>query len=184
MRLNSVYQTVQLMSAAAAVTAPAASVAQNSSTCTWVGAVCHATSGNSVYKVGSAKLLAKSNHAKSVLRSRFAALRSLEAGWDGPNSIVPDQALVSSAARILDNVMRHTERLEAPYVVPVANGGIQAEWYSPQHRLEVYFDADGEISAWSENRETGVEMEEDDTAAIQLLAEWVAARELDLSVAA
>lgn len=59
-----------------------------------------------------------------------------------------------------------------PAIVPIGDGGVQAEWYSPTERFEIYFEADGEIAAWTENRVTGVEFEAEGTEAVQLLLDW------------
>lgn len=115
-----------------------------------------------------------------VLRERFAALRTLADGWDGPHSIAPNREVVARAAYLLDRIMRPVAHVAAPVIAPVADGGIQAEWHLPGHRLEGYFEPDGTIAAWSENREARVEFEEEGEAAIQMMIDWITAREYEL----
>lgn len=181
MRINSVYQTVQLMGVAALAGTPAQAAPSNAHRTPWV--MDHSTvSGTSSNSIVLKESQFASKDSAKVLRSlaaQFAALRALKDGWDGPGSVAPDRELLSSAARILSRVLKHSAHVEPPRLVPVNDGGLQAEWYGPDHRLEVYFDSDGDISAWSEARSSRVEMEEDGFAAVQLLADWVAARESD-----
>lgn len=173
------FQVAQFVGAAASVAAPAHS--QNASVRAWV-----CTPGgqdlaqrNSIAPVAVQKVLPTPSPAIAVMRERFASLRALSDGWDGAHSVAPSLSLLGVAGRILNAAMAQRKAVEAPMIVPVADGGIQAEWYSDQYRFEMYFDADGEISTWSSDRRTGVEMEEDGLAAIQHLTDWVAAREVD-----
>lgn len=108
------------------------------------------------------------------LRQAFATIHALSDGWDGGNSVAPHPEVVARAASILEYALNDVRGLEVPTIVPVADGGLQAEWYAPAYRFEVYFEADGEIAAWSENRVTGVELEAEGRDAIQMLVTWTA----------
>lgn len=184
MRLNSVYQTVQLMSAVA-IAAPANAAPQGVQPKVWAHQEhAQAGRGNSTYSAVPQVLGAGGTEALRSVRAQFAALNALQDGWDGPTSLAPDKHVRATAARILNAALSHHPHVPAPVIVPTASGGLQAEWYTVDHRLEVYFDPDGEISSWSEARKSGVEMEEEGRAAIQLLADWTAAREIDALVGA
>ena len=102
----------------------------------------------------------------------FAAMRALVDGWDGPASAAPSPALIARAAAMLSFALKDLSFVEAPAIVPVADGGLQAEWYSPTYRFEFYFEPDGDVAAWSENRETRVEMENEGSDALAMLLRW------------
>lgn len=186
MRINSVYQTVQLMGVAALASAPAQAAPTNARSTPWIMDLSSTgcTPANSIVLAGSKSVQKSESKALRSLGMQFAALRTLENGWDGPSSFALDREVLSSAARILNRALAHSPHVQPPRLVPVSDGSLQAEWYTPDHRLEVYFDSDGEISAWSEARASRVEMEEDGLAAVQLLVDWVAARESDALSAA
>jgi hypothetical protein len=107
-----------------------------------------------------------------TLRARLASLHTLDDGWDGIGSVRPCVSVMTSAAAHLMFALQGRRNVSTPAVVPIPDGGVQAEWYSANSRFEIYFEADGEIAAWSENRVTGVEMEAEGTDAIQLLIDW------------
>lgn len=181
MTIATMYHAAHLMSVAACATAPLPSYSHNAVTKVWVADVEQQPKGavrNSLAPV-AATTKADAPAVVNSLRQRFAAVRRLQDGWDGPTSKAPDAQVLTRAAKLLDGILVNLNHLEAPHIVPVADGGIQAEWYSASHRMEAYFDVDGEILAWTANRKTGVEMEEDGYAAVQLLHDWAAAREYD-----
>ena len=120
----------------------------------------------------------------AALGDGFAAMRALKDGWDGPGSVAPARELIDHAASILSFALKHLSFVEVPAIVPVADGGLQAEWYSSAYRFELYFDADGEIAAWSENRQTHVEMEEEGRGAIDMLLRWTSSLNDDRRFAA
>ncbi|WP_217431021.1 hypothetical protein [Sphingomonas bacterium] len=99
-------------------------------------------------------------------------MRALRDGWDGPASVAPDPAIMARAGSILEHALRNLPGVDAPAIVPLADGGLQAEWYTADHRFEIYFEADGEVAAWSEDRATGVEHEAEGAEAEQMLARW------------
>lgn len=172
-------QTAQIVGAAALATASQAA-APNVRPTPWLAdhAGSGAKQGNSLQVTAQHERKGETGAVQN-LRAQFARLHHLRDGWDGNGSYAPDVRTVSRAARILNQALLHLSHVEAPQIVPASDGGLQAEWYTAEHRLEVYFDPDGEISAWSEARASRVEMEEDGTAAVQLLADWTTARESD-----
>ncbi|WCP71584.1 hypothetical protein [Sphingomonas hankookensis] len=113
------------------------------------------------------------------LRNQFASLRMLKEGWDGHDAIPVNPSVLSHATACLEFVLSAKRHVPSPHVAPIADGGVQAEWYGDRYRFEIYFDEDGEIAAWSENLVTGVEMEAEGTDAIQMLAAWTSNLELD-----
>ncbi len=120
----------------------------------------------------------------AALGDGFAAMRALKDGWDGLGSVAPARELIDRAASILSFALTDLSFVGVPAIVPVADGGLQAEWYSPTYRFELYFEPDGEIAAWSENRQTRVEMEEEGRDAIDMLLHWTSTLNYDRSLAA
>jgi hypothetical protein len=146
----------------------------------WAGSQTpHVSGSNSLVPVFGQRPVEQRAANLVALRRQFADLRSMPDGWDGAASRAPDPMVLTRAANLLHSVLTPLPHVEAPRLIPVADGGVQAEWHSATHRFEAYFDADGEVLAWSENRSTGVEFEEEGTAALQLLHDWACAREYD-----
>lgn len=180
MRILGVHQAAYMVGLMTATCGAPAEGAANRSRDVWVGESRNKApgAGNSKF-ANKAQIVRRESRAVRAIRRQFAELRRLQDGWDGAGSKAPAAPVISHAASLLDRAFDGLLYVEAPRVVPVADGGLQAEWYSPSHRFEAYFDVDGEFSAWSENRETGVEMEEEGDAAKQLLLDWMTARESD-----
>lgn len=115
------------------------------------------------------------------LRSQFAVLSRLNDEWNGASSARPEPSIMAAASAYLEFALAGRRGAPVPRIVPVSDGSIQAEWYSKDYRFEMYFEADGIIAAWSENRQTGVEMDEEGPEAIQLLVDWLGNFEEDFS---
>ncbi len=123
----------------------------------------------------SSSLHSISGHENDALRLRFAAIRTLQDGWDGAASIAPRHEIITSASHILKHALQDRPAVSVPAIVPVADGGLQVEWYSADHHFEMYFEADGEIAAWLQDRKTGATRDVDGrAAAVQLLIDWAA----------
>lgn len=79
---------------------------------------------------------------------------------------------VSKAERALRQALAPLTRAVMPTVVPVANGGVQLEWYRQGLEFEIYFGPDGSMDALFENPGAGVELEKEGDEALDLLLRW------------
>ena len=138
------------------------------------------TDFNVIAGIGNAGALALSRvshrpteHALAPLRRQFFELRRLTHGWDGANSAPLAEAALSVAARVLETALLRHPDAPHPTLVPVADGGLQAEWFLPRSQVEMYFEADGEVSIWMADRPAGNEREESGEDAARLLAAWL-----------
>lgn len=168
--MQGLHRAANAISLFTASTAPAAATVPNRS------AVIHSWPDRTTADVRNASarsVIARATNIRTM-RTRFAALRALRDGWDGSASVAPDRAIMARAASILEHALRDRPGVDAPAIVPVADGGLQAEWYTAAHRFEIYFEADGEVAAWSENRGTGVEYEAEGAEAEHMLVQWAA----------
>lgn len=119
----------------------------------------------------------------ALLRAKFSQLRGLRDGWSGGNSVRPKAEALRAAGRYLDQAFSGHPSAIVPAIVPVPDGGVQAEWYSDAARFEVYFEPSGEILAWAEDRSTGAEREAEGVYAVQMLVDWVASSANEATVA-
>lgn len=106
---------------------------------------------------------------EGLLLRNFAALASLRAGWDGPRSRPIAQGLIYKADRLIRDALDGMPNAKAPNVVPSADGSLQIEWHTANFEFEFTLGIDGHYSAWLHNRETGAEIEGDDSEALDLL---------------
>lgn len=186
MHTQSLYQNVNMMGLAVAAMVPTAfnhSSAGNDvrpSPAMWHVPLVQGGNSNSVS--GTRIFESRSALTARALSEKFAALRLLPNGWDGSQSVAPDVSVVSTAARVLNSSLEGLTSIAAPEIVPMADGGVQAEWYSVQDRFEMYFYPDGECAAWFQNRETGLEVEAEGLGAVQLLVRWASIANDRLSV--
>lgn len=118
-------------------------------------------------------------------RQRFGAALALPDGWDGPASYSVSREVAFYAERLTEFALQSVDQPLAPYVVPLPDGGLQVEWHSVTTEIEVYFDNEGNVSAWAHNRQTGFEVEKEGVAAVQLLKRWAQrlGTKVDLQVA-
>lgn len=99
-----------------------------------------------------------------TLSQELQNLQSLEQGWDGYNSPPVDPVIGHSAYNILSQLERTIREnrvlssdLNAPYLVPVSGGGLQAEWHFDNFFVEIFFDRDTDMEACFYTEGLGVE---------------------------
>jgi hypothetical protein len=102
------------------------------------------------------------------LGKRFAAVRGLEDGWDGPQSVSVERLLIGRVDRFLKDALFEVPDPMLPFVVPAADGSLQIEWHRRDLDLEVFFSREGHVSALLEDRKAGVELERDGAEALNL----------------
>ncbi len=68
-------------------------------------------------------------------RAKIDALTELEVGWDGYQGIAVSQDAAEHALGLLETIGSYTHC--APDVAPLANGGLQLEWYVGNHEIEI-----------------------------------------------
>ena len=103
------------------------------------------------------------------LNVRLGNLRGLEDGWNGPGSLAPSSETISRAVNLVETALSQTRHPIAPFVVPLADGGLQFEWHRRSADLEIAFYGTGEVSALFEDELTGEELEAEGHAAVDLL---------------
>lgn len=103
------------------------------------------------------------------LNVRLGNLRALSDGWNGVGSLAPSSETISLAVNMVETALSQTRRPIAPFVVPLADGGLQFEWHRRSADLEIAFYGTGEVSALFEDELTGEELEAEGHAAIDLL---------------
>lgn len=180
MHMHSIYHMANAVGLATASVCPApvAVPNQKASVCDqWPGEQVASIRSNSLRVFssdfsGSSALIGWSH--LNEIRQKFADIRSLEDGWDGVSSVAPKVEVIERASSVLEYALKGLCSFPTPTIVPVADGGVQAEWYTPEFRFELYFDTDGEVAAWSANRETGVEFDAEGRDAVQMLIQWAA----------
>jgi len=126
----------------------------------------------SVYEVGPTTDAIQQDEWLQMTRLRIASVLALKDGWNGPGSTAISRLLAFRAERVLEAAMRSVRDPLPPYVVPCADGSLQLEWRTASTRFEFYFEVDGVMSAWAQNRESGYEVEADGAAATDLLRRW------------
>ena len=187
--MHSILRTANVIGLAAASASPAAAnvANQDSPACNrWISNATASSSTNSIRRASQAAARKVADAARAGnhdMRKKFAAIRALPDGWDGASSVTPAPQVVAHAASVLEYAMSNLRSLKSPTIVPVADGGVQAEWYSLEHRFEIYFDANGDVSAWSVNRKSGIEMEAEGRDAIQMLVQWTSRMNAELVIA-
>jgi hypothetical protein len=67
--------------------------------------------------------------------NRLESAAALPSGWDGEGAPPPDPQIVTSAARVLQYLQR--DDVPVPFICPIAGGGIQIEWSSPERHIEL-----------------------------------------------
>ena len=108
----------------------------------------------------------------SVLRTSAARLAELEAGWDGFGAQKISRAALPAAVRATESSMPSIADAVPPYLVPIANGGVQIEWHEEHGELEYCLNSDGSRYIWIKNHLTGVEIEGDDEEAVAIFYRW------------
>jgi len=106
---------------------------------------------------------------ENELRGKFERLTALKQGWDGSGSVSPDPKIIYRVDAVLRVAFEGMNEAVLPFIVPLADGGLQAEWHRAGCDLEVTFFADGSISALFEDKRIGVETEAEGHEAFDLL---------------
>lgn len=109
---------------------------------------------------------------KKVARHRMGLALGLRPGWDGSTSSPVSRSLGLKAMNFLEFALASQTEPEAPFIVPRADGGIQLEWHTKSVEIEVYFEPEGDVSAWATDRDTGYEIEVEDGETLPLLIRW------------
>lgn len=107
-----------------------------------------------------------------VFRAGVKPLRDLQAGWAGSGSRPVPERNFYLVEQYLGLALAPVPNPRLPSVVPAANGGLQIEWSREAIDLEVLFGPEGRVTAYVEDRELGVEFEEEGDAAVDLLLRW------------
>ena len=80
------------------------------------------------------------------MEQRLVDLGSLKAGWSDGEGVPPTKELLDQAGLILKDLIREC-RVESPYLYPIPEGGISAEWTVAGGRADIDFFSDGRITA-------------------------------------
>jgi hypothetical protein len=111
------------------------------------------------------------------MRSRLAAMAELAPNWFESGSIAPPAALIAKATNALVELVEEHD-LPVPHVYPIPDGGIQAEWDTVAHSVELRFSATqktvlllADPKAEGESSEEVLQLESTDTAT--RLASWL-----------
>jgi len=108
---------------------------------------------------------------KSV-NDRLKYIGSLESGWDGHLSAPISKISISNARHVIALVREIAPFEKDPAIVPCADGSLQIEWHLVDSRFEMYFENDGSVGAWWDDRSTGREFEAEGTEAHTLIGHW------------
>jgi hypothetical protein len=96
------------------------------------------------------------------LNENIVAITSLKRGWDGPKSQAVSLEKVAKLLRVLLlDIGAHNAH--PPQLVPLASGGVQAEWHYRQQSIEVGISADDRIFAFATDVDGNVVVELEDT---------------------
>jgi hypothetical protein len=76
---------------------------------------------------------------------RLVALTELKNNWDQRGSAAPRGDALSFAWNVLSQILPYDGR--TPVIVPLGNGGVQLEWSTPHHELEIEITRPFESSA-------------------------------------
>ena len=113
---------------------------------------------SSLYGSGPASTAGASRTIEAVVRlvgDDVQALKGLEPGWDG--GVAPPVS-----AEIADCGLRTIAKLgipedNLPSVVPTAGGGVQFEWHTQTHHVELEFETPSKYSLYVERRDSDEE---------------------------
>jgi len=106
------------------------------------------------------------------LRKNLGNILALQPGWDGPRSKAVERDLLHRANILIADSLNHTPNAQAPFVVPLASGGVQIEWHAKAGELELEAHPNGDVSIWVRDRSSGHEFEGDGKEAFGLFARW------------
>jgi len=99
--------------------------------------------------------------SKSMARAFLAIdeVAALPQNWDTYGSPPIQRPALDAARRLLH--IGEAEGLPEPHILPISGGGVQLEWYTPTHGLELVIHASGEFEYVLVNRPEGVVAEGD-----------------------
>lgn len=123
------------------------------------------------------------------LKEKISAALALQNGWAGPGSLAPRVEIAYRIESLVLSALSGVDEPHLPFIVPMADGGLQVEWHQNGADLEVAFFGSGEISGLFEDRIAGGEIELDGTEALDLLLRYArrvaqkAGNAMDASVA-
>ena len=80
------------------------------------------------------------------MEQRLTELGSLKVGWSNGEGVPPTKSLLDQASQILKDLIREC-RVDSPYLYPIPEGGISAEWTLAGGRADIDFFSDGRITA-------------------------------------
>jgi len=106
------------------------------------------------------------------LKKKFASIAALRDGWDGLGSLAPSASIRAAVSQLLFDILESVQRPLPPYVVPMADGGLQVEWHRKDAELEVAFFADGSVTALFEDLVDGTEIEAEHAEARDLFLRY------------
>jgi hypothetical protein len=109
---------------------------------------------------------------RATASARFGKALALQDGWAGQKSKAVCPRVASIAHRLLELAMKRLDQPIAPFVIPLAAGGLQLEWHTERVQLEVYFESEGTMSAWACDRDSGFEVEAEGREARDLFLRW------------
>jgi len=90
--------------------------------------------------------------SESMARAFLALdeVAALPPNWDTYGSPSIHRRALEAARRLLR--IGEAEGLPEPHIVPISGGGLQLEWYTPTHGLELVIHANGEFEYLLVNR--------------------------------
>ncbi|MBO9710587.1 MAG: hypothetical protein J7521_20490 [Caulobacter sp.] len=106
---------------------------------------------------------------KQRLISTVTSLKGLGPNWDGQGALAVKPEVIYRIESILSTALAQVASPVAPFLVPLADGGVQVEWHRSGAALEVAFWASGETTGYFEDRKAGVEIEAEGDEAMHLL---------------
>lgn len=106
------------------------------------------------------------------LKEKISAALALPNGWAGPGSVTPSVEIAYRVESLVIGALSGLDDPHLPFIVPMADGGLQVEWHQNGADLEVAFFGSGEVSGVFEDRVAGGEIESDGTEALDLLLRY------------
>ena len=86
------------------------------------------------------------------LDERLRPLRDLSEGWDGQTALPIDQRTIATALDVYPRLVGL--RAPMPSIVPTVDGGVQLEWHTLRHHVEISIEGT-DFSVFVMRRDTG-----------------------------
>lgn len=83
------------------------------------------------------------------LQAKLQELWDLPQGWDGRRARRITRPAVQGCVDLVSRVL--SEDSPAPFVVPLPDGGLQAEWHAGNRHIELEIAGSGAVGAWAES---------------------------------